>query len=126
MDIATIDMRRVLDESHPGKAAKVELEAQFQANKAQFETLRARFEAAPDDKKQEAYQEAMDFEQSSIAAFEQDRAKRRQALVEQAKPLIQALAKERQLDAIVEASALLFAKPALDVTDVLIERLNQG
>ncbi len=109
-----------------------ELEAKKKEFKAEIDKLKASIELLSDKEKQEKIKELQekDMKFRKYVLGEMKRiGKERDAylkeILKDIKPVVSAYAKENDLDAVLNGDTILYAKDALDITDVIVEKLNK-
>jgi Skp family chaperone for outer membrane proteins len=120
--VLVVDLKRVLDESRPGREGAGALQAKFDEMKAQHEKLRSR--GTTERGKREADAAAAAFEADAARALEGERARLRADVLSRCRPIIAALMVERGADVVVDAAAVLASGAAVDVTDDVVKRLG--
>ena len=124
MAILVLDLARVLDESHEGKAAAAALAERWDAAKTQHAALKGAVDAARGDAINAASKALITFEQSTLASIEDDRRQRRERLLEKVRPLVAAVAKKRRAEVVLEASSALFVDEKSDITQEILAALK--
>ena len=124
MAILVLDLARVLDESHDGKAAAGALAERWDAAKTQHAALKGAVDAARGDAINAASKALITFEQSTLASIEDDRRQRRERLLEKVRPLVAAVAKKRRAEVVLEASSALFVDEKSDITQEILAALK--
>jgi outer membrane protein len=144
-EIGYVDMQQVLERSALGKAAQAELEERFGEEQQAFAQEEAAIRQMQRDLERDrplmskAQVEKKEQEiQARIEQFEQDFSKIRQKLIQAqqkagqeimppAREAVLAVAKERELDAVFEASeaGVLYLDEDGDITDAVIEALDR-
>ena len=145
-EVYLVDMERVLQESIAGKAAKNNFEAdakkrtqKIETMKAEFETMRKSYEkqasllseAAALEKRQALAKKereiaiAMREEQAALAKKNNTEVTR---VAKEARKIIAAMAKDKKIKFVVERNKrfVLFANPDYDLTDEVIEELDDA
>lgn len=122
MDVLVADLNRVLDESSAGRAAARQLQERFDAARAAVDKLASRG-SSPHGRARSG-EAAADLEATERAAIEAERSRLRTAVLERARPVIEAVAKERGASVVVDAAAVIACVAAVDVTDEIIRRLD--
>ncbi len=144
MKLGFVDMQRALNETDDGKKAKAalkkvfdqkqkELDEQQAALKKDVEDLDKKRTLLPADQvreKEAELQTRMQKVQQTYLRHQQDlSAKEQEAtakIYERMNKIIQKIATAENFAMIVDKSALVFAKPHLDMTNELIRRYNSG
>jgi len=144
MKIGYVDMQRALNETDDGRKAKEKLKKDFdlkqkeldeQQNqlKKDMEDLEKKRTLLPADKVREKEAELrarLEKVQQTYVRHQQDLSgkeqKETQKIFERMTGIIQQIAAAENFSMIVDKSALVFAKPHLDLTNELIRRYNGG
>jgi len=139
-----VDMQRALNETDDGKKAKAalkkvfdqkqkELDEQQAALKKDIEDLDKKRTLLPPDQvreKEAELQSRMQKVQQTYLRHQQDLSGKEQEatakIYERMNKIIQKIAQSESFSMIVDKSALVFAKPHLDLTTELIRRYNSG
>ena len=139
-----VDMQRALNETDDGKKAKAalkkvfdqkqkELDEQQAALKKDIEDLDKKRTLLPADQvreKEAELQQRMQKVQQTYLRHQQDLSSKEQEatakIYERMNKIIQKIAQSESFSMIVDKSALVFAKPHLDLTTELIRRYNAG
>lgn len=139
-----VDMQRALNETDDGKKAKAalkkvfdqkqkELDEQQAALKKDIEDLDKKRTLLPADQvreKEGELQQRMQKVQQTYLRHQQDLSSKEQEatakIYERMNKIIQKIASSENFSMIVDKSALVFAKPHLDLTNELIRRYNAG
>ena len=125
MEFVVLDIQQVLDQTKEGLAAAKVLDTRWQKAKARYDELIKIAEKTKDPvARQKAEGAANDFEESAVDEIEEERHKRREALLTKANPVIAALAKEKGADLVLDRGAVLHCTDELDITQTIIERLD--
>lgn len=139
-----VDMQRALNETEDGKKAKAalkkvfdqkqkELDEQQAALKKDIEDLDKKRTLLPADQvraKEAELQQRMQKVQQTYLRHQQDLSGKEQEatakIYERMNKILQKIASSENFSMIVDKSALVFAKPHLDLTNELIRRYNAG
>lgn len=142
--VATVDFERAMNEVSEGAQAKAKLDSMYGDRKAGIEKLRVAFEAKQADyqkqsmvmsdtarkqKEEELNTLGMQYQQAASQAeaeMQQAYMGTMQTLAEKMRKVCQGIAAERQYTLVLEASqgGVIYAVPAIDITDELIKRYN--
>lgn len=141
--IGVVDLRRAVFTSEDAAEFSKQLQEQFKDEEAQVRKVQEEAQAMRDRLETdgammndtERGKATREFE-TKVREFNQLRQRldqavnqQRQQFLQQAQPEIDAalesILKERELDLILPREAAVYAKPEMDLTDALIERLNQ-
>ncbi len=144
--IATVDVQRILEESNAGRIARDLLKqttrrarAQIDEMRSQLETLQKRYDSQKSilkpDAREELEQQIVEtqlelrqtLQQSQMELQDRD-TELTSAILEDLKPIIEALAKEKGLTLVIESgeAGVLFAADKLDLTDVILKRYDES
>ena len=141
--IATIDMKYILNNSKAGKGAQDFLLKSFKDNQNQFkdkekalkeeenDLLKKRNILSKEDytkKANELRKQVIDYQsnrQSSLDKIAQQRSESKNKLMKEISPILDAYMKENSISLVFDKKDMLGGKPELDVTDIIIERLNK-
>jgi outer membrane protein len=143
--IAVVDARRALISSKKGMAAEKKLKALMESKKREIEPLEAslkrkqeEFESqkyvisksAADDRRLELIKEERDLERRMREAqdeLELEQRKLMQPMLKAVEETLSKLGKEMNFAVILEKSSpgVLYTDPTLDITDLVIERMNK-
>ena len=126
MDFIVIDIARILDESAQGRAAARELTKLWEHSEGEIRAMLRAAEAAEGAARDAGFREAAAAEQSLNKRLEAARRDARDALLERARPLIAKLAAERQARIVLDADAVLACPSELELTEKVIELLDQS
>jgi outer membrane protein len=144
MKLGYVDMQRALNETEDGRKAKADLKKVFDQRqkeldeqqatlKKDMEDLEKKRTLLPADKvheKEADIQARMQKVQQAYMRYQQDLSGKEQAatgkIFERMNRIIAKIAASENLTMIVDKSALVFAKPHLDLTNELIRRYNAG
>ncbi|HMF40402.1 MAG TPA: OmpH family outer membrane protein [Polyangia bacterium] len=144
MKVGYVDMQRALNETEDGRKAKEKLKKDFDqkqkeldeqqaALKKDMEDLEKKRTLLPADKVQAKEAEMrgrLEKLQQTYVRLQQDLSgkeqKETQKIFERMTGIIQQIAAAENFSMIVDKSALVFAKPHLDLTNELIRRYNGG
>jgi len=144
MKIGYVDMQRALNETDDGRKAKEKLKKDFEqkqkeldeqqaALKKDMEDLEKKRTLLPADKlqaKEAELRTRLEKVQQMYMRHQQDLTKKEQEatqkIFERMTKIIQEIAAAENFSMIVDKSALVFAKPHLDLTNELIRRYNGG
>ncbi len=144
--IAYVDLQRALNEVDEGKAAKARLKKDFDKKQKQLdkqqedlkkmkEDLEKQAMMLSDDAKRQKGQEfqrkMMELQQTYMELqgdLAKEEGKATKKIFDKMGVIIEGIAKEKGYDLVLERSesAILFAKPEMDVTAELIKRYNAG
>ncbi len=122
MGVLVVDLNRVLDESREGRAAAQQLQQRFAALQAAVDKLGAR--GASSAGRARSTEAASELQSREGAAIEDERGRLRAALLGRARPIIEAIARERGAAVVVDATAVIACAAAVDVTDEVLRRLD--
>lgn len=141
-NIAVIDQERVLFGSDAAQAASAQLQQDFSAQEGQvrqleedINTLRERGQnesALMSEQEVEALrqevQEKMGQRQQLVQQLQNAQQQRRQAFVQQYEgdltAILEQIIEERGIDLLISADEVLFAQPAMDITEETLSRFN--
>jgi outer membrane protein len=144
MKLGFVDMQRALNETDDGRKAKAalkkvfdqkqkELDEQQAALKKDIEDLDKKRTLLPPEQvrdKEAELQQRMQKVQQTYMRHQQDLSSKEQEatakIYERMNKIIQKIAASENFTMIVDKSALVFAKPHLDLTNELIRRYNAG
>lgn len=144
MKIAFVDLQRALNEVDEGAAAKAALKKEFDAKQAELDKRQNELKAMKDEidargmmMTPEAKQEKMADLQKKLMEVQQLYFQLQQELSQKEAQatsdifakmgtLLEAMGKDAGYTIIVEKSAVLYAKPSLDLTNELIRRYNDA
>ncbi len=126
MEFIVIDLARILDESAQGRAAARELAALWEASEGEIRHMIRTAEAAEGPARDEGFREAAAAEQSLNQRMNAARRDARDALLDRARPIIAQLAAERQVRMVLDADAVLACPSELELTNKVIELLDQS
>ena len=142
--IVYIDMKYVLNNSKAGKSAQDYLEKSFQQNQKKFSDKEKELKKEESDlleKKtilsKEEYakktdtlrKKVIDYQASrraSIDKITRQRAEARQNLLNQINPILESYSKENNITVIFDKKFLVMGDTDLDITNVVIEKLNKA
>jgi outer membrane protein len=140
--IAFVDMQRALEETEDGKKAKAKLKADFDRKQKELDDKQEELKKMKEDfdKKsallkpdaQQAEQKKLQDRfvelQQIYARLQQDLAKKEQdataGIFRKLGVIVQQVAEKNGFDLVVEKSAVMFGKPALDITNEAIRLYN--
>ena len=145
MKLGTVDMTRILDGSKRGKALSERLKAIHDKHQAQIGPLETKLQqvskslnnAPPTGNMEVSFKlqrdsRLLDMELRFVrergrAEIEMTRDHFRQLLIKEVEPMLEALADEKGCTVVltVPGSGVLYAQPDLDLTDDLLQRLDQ-
>ncbi len=143
--IGFIDMQRAIQETKEGKAAKKQLETEFNKKKAELEKKEGELKKMFEDfekkalalsnevkaKRQQEIQVEMQKHQQHVAKSQMDIQKKErdltQPIIEKMQKIIAQVAQSENFTAILEKSEqlVLFAKKEIDLTDRVIKEYNK-
>ncbi|HAG90393.1 MAG TPA: hypothetical protein DCL41_00890 [Bdellovibrionales bacterium] len=143
--IGFIDMQKAIQETKAGKAAKKQLEAEFNKKKAELQKKEADLKKKFEDfekkamalsnevkaKKQQELQIEMQKHQQHVAKSQMEIQKKERDLtkpiIDKMQKIISDLAKKEGYTAILEKSEqlVLFAQPSIDLTDKVVKEYNK-
>jgi outer membrane protein len=144
MKLGVVDLQRALNECEEGAAAKANLKKEFDEKQRQLDVKKTELEKMQADLQAQAammkddvkMQKAQEFQKKAMEAqqmymqHQQDLAKREQeataGIFQKMGAILQTMAEEGGYTAILERTAVPFAKPSLDVTNELIRRYNDS
>lgn len=144
MKLGFVDMQRALNETEDGRKAKANLKKEFDTKqkeldeqqnsiKKEIEDLDKKRTLLPADKvreKEADIQSRMQKVQQTYLRHQQDLSTKEQAatgkIFERMNRIIAKIAASENFTMIMDKSALVFAKPHLDLTNELIRRYNGG
>jgi len=140
--IAYVDLQRALNEIEEGKAAKASLKKEFDTKqkllddkKSEFERLRTDFEKqaavmteqARKEKQGDLEKKGMEL-QGFFVQLQKELSERERELTrgifEKMHAIVKEIADQDGLSAVVQAEALVYANPSLDVTGELVRKYN--
>lgn len=120
--VVVVDTGRLLEESPAGRAGAAALQARYEAEKARYEKLRDRGTTAQG--RRQAEEAAAAFEREAFAGLEAERATLARDVLASAREVINAVMKERGAVVAVDARAAVAFDAAVDVTDLVLARLQ--
>ena len=141
--IVVLDMKYVLNNSKAGKGAQDFLEKTFKENQKRFSDQEAKLKKEESDllaKKsiltKEEYQKntdelrkkVIDYQsarRSSLETITSQRATARKELLKVLDPILNSYMKENEISFIMEKKNMILASPDLDITNIIIEKLNK-
>jgi outer membrane protein len=141
--IVVVDLKYVLNNSKAGKGAQDFLLKSFKDNQNQFkdkekalkeeenDLLKKRNILSKEDytkKANELRKQVIDYQsnrQSSLDKIAQQRSESKNKLMKEISPILDAYMKENSISLVFDKKDMLGGKPELDVTDIIIERLNK-
>lgn len=142
MKIAVVDFQRALNETAEGKKARSTLETRFEKTRVSLEADRAELEQKKQNleaqavmlspqalatKQQDYNAEAMAFQQRLVES-QQEMATMEQELtgdiLTKLSEVANAMSQEQGYTLVVEATAVVFSDPSLDITEQVITRYN--
>ena len=144
MKLGFVDMQRALNETEDGRKAKADLKKMFDqkqkeldeqqtAIKKDIDDLEKKRTLLPADKvreKEAELQSRMQKVQQTYLRHQQDLSGKEQEatakIYERMNKILQKIAASENFSMIVDKSALVFAKPHLDLTNEVIRRYNAG
>jgi outer membrane protein len=144
MKIGVVDLQRALNECDEGAAIKSQLKREIEGKQKDLDVKRTELEKMQADLQAQAammkddvkMQKAQEFQRKAMEAqqvfmqMQQDFAKREQeataGIFQKMGVILQTMAEERGYTAILERTAVPFAKPSLDITNELIQRYNDA
>lgn len=144
--IGFVDVQRILSDSDAGRIARGLLEqstkrirTQLDTMRQQAEDLQAKYESQKSilkpDAREKLEQEIMEKQMELRQALQQSQmelqnrdAELTASILDELKPIIDKLAKERQLDVVMEKgeAGVLFAAERFDLTDVVLKRYDES
>ena len=122
MNYLVVDMGRILDESVAGRGASEDLSKRWEMAQREFQELLERAEAGD----QEAAERAAELEASVPAELEERRESLQRQLLDRLKPIIAAVASESGSPLILRADQTLAYDPTKEITDRIMEALDQS
>ena len=122
MGFLVVDLNRVLDDSSIGRAAARQLQQRFDAARAAVEKLASRG-SSPHGRARSG-DAAAELEASERAGLEAERSRLRAEVLARVRPIIEAVAKDRSADVVLDAAAVIACVSAVDVTDEVLRRLD--
>jgi outer membrane protein len=140
--IGFVDLQRALNEVDEGKAAKATLKREFDEKqkvldqkKADFDLLRAGFEKqasvmseeARKEKQGELERRGMELQATYVQMQKELSEREREAtrgIFEKMNAIVREIAEGDGLSAVVQAEALVYAAPSLDITNELVRKYN--
>jgi Skp family chaperone for outer membrane proteins len=122
MSVLVVDVSRILDDSRAGRAAAQQLQARYDNARAAVDKLASR--GSTSSGRARSVEAAGEFEANERAAIEAERVRLRSELLARARPIIEAIAKERGADVVVDAAAVITCAANVDVTDEVLRRLD--
>ncbi|HBU47731.1 MAG TPA: hypothetical protein DEB46_05415 [Myxococcales bacterium] len=126
LEFIVIDLARILDESAQGRAAARELAGLWQSGEADVRAMIRAAEAQQGESRDAGFREAAAAEQSLNNRVDAARRDAREALLDRARPIIASLAAERQARVVLDADAVLACPSEFELTDRVIELLDQS
>jgi len=141
--IVYLDMKFVLNNSKAGKGAQDFLQKTFKENQKNFSDMENGFKkeeadllSKKNDLSNEEYQKKSDalrkkvFEyqnqrRTSLEKITRQRAEARQTLIEKMDPILNTYMQENDVSLIVDKKLILTGQVALDITDIVVEKLNK-
>lgn len=144
--IGYVDLQRVLAETEEGRKARSRLEGDFKAKQSEidkrltelkkakedFDKQKAMLQAAARDAKQRELDTQMSELQSVYMKHQEDLSRKEaqamKEIFEKTQKIIQKIAQEEGISLVLEKtqSSILWAQPALDITNELVRRYNAG
>lgn len=110
--VLVVDLARVLDESAAGKQGAAQLQAKFDDARARYEKLHAKNKSM-----------AAELEREAVLDIERERARLREQLLAQVRPIVATLLAEKKASVVIDAAACLATAAGVDVTDEVLRRL---
>jgi len=141
-NIGVIDLQRALMQVNEGRAAKVQLQAEFKEKQKLLDKRQDELKSLQDDlqkrastmdpakrreKQAELQRKYLDLRETYMTLQKQLMGREKQLtsrILQKMQPILQKMAAENNLDAILTADAVAWAKPDLDLTNELIRRYN--
>ena len=138
-----IDMKFILNNSKAGKGAQDFLQKTFKENQKKFSDMENGFKkeeadllSKKNDLSNEEYQKKSDalrkkvFEyqnqrRTSLEKITRQRAEARQTLIEKMDPILNTYMQENDVSLIVDKKLILTGQVALDITDIVVEKINK-
>ncbi len=120
--VLVVDLNRVLDESALGKGGAAALAARYATLKEQHDKLQQK--GASEKGKAAAAAAAAEFERGAQQELERERARLREDVLARTRPIVAALLTEKKAEVVVDAAAVLASVAGVDVTDVVVARLD--
>ena len=115
-----------MDESAQGRAAARELATIWEESEVEVRRLLRTAEASQGEVREEGFRAAAVAEQSLNKRMDAARRDAREALLGRARPIIAQLAAERQARMVLDADAVLACPSELELTNKVIELLDQS
>lgn len=140
--IGVIDVQRALMQVDEGRAAKTQLQADFKDKQKLLDKRQDELRSLKEDldkrastmdpakrkeKQEELQRKYLDLQQTYVTLQKQLMAREKQLtgrIIQKMQPILASIAQENNLDVILNAESLVWAKPDLDVTNELIRRYN--
>lgn len=144
LKVGYVDMQRALNETDDGRKAKEKLKKDFDQKQKELDELQAQLKKDMDDlekkrtllpadkvrEKEAELRARLEKVQQTYVRLQQDlggkEQKETQKIFERMQKIIGEIAAAENFSMIVDKSALVFAKPHLDLTNELIRRYNGG
>ena len=141
--IAYLDMKFVLNNSKAGKGAQDFLQKSFKENQKKFLDQENALKKKENDllaqktiltkkeyqkKSDDLRKKVIDYQSQRRTALEKitlQRAEARQKLLEKLDPILQAYIKENNISIVVDKKNILTGNTALDITNIIVEKLNK-
>jgi len=124
MDFVVVDLARVLDQSEAGRRASAELTRDFTSAREHLEGLRAQAKVQKGALQKSATDELQRSEREAMSSLDDKKAALRKKLLDDARPIVDALMREKGATLVLDAAAVVLAPAASDVTDEVIARLD--
>lgn len=119
-----LDMQRLMDESHVGKAAGAMLNARFAELAAQHKELTRKAALAAPKERAAVAQSAHDFEEGALKGLQKEQHALRLAMLERARPLVEAAMKAAKVTLVLDRASVLMCDPKADITLALMAQVD--
>tara|TARA_Y100001934_G_C12068067_1_gene638668 strand:- start:59 stop:454 length:396 start_codon:yes stop_codon:yes gene_type:complete len=124
-NIYILDLERVLSESRLGQTGRQQLESQLTKAREQYASLQEQAKHAAGPAQSALRDELKTFEQKQMTELANEKEKLRAELLDLAKQVTMELKDELGFDWVLDSHHVILGPAANDLTDIVIERLNQ-
>ncbi len=140
--IGVVDVQRALMQVDEGRAAKTQLQADFKDKQKLLDKRQDELRSLKEDldkraatmdpakrkeKQEELQRKYLDLQQTYVSLQKQLMAREKELtgkIIQKMQPLFAKIAQENNLDVILNADSIVWAKPDMDITNELIRRYN--